>query len=122
MNRLYLLFCLVFITVGDSKAQPVPEFTVDRINICNGTTVQLTNSSTGANNYEWLIDGINYPKSPDTVATLFENCYGVQEIKLYASDTINGLTDSQSIYVDVFDTCFFHWTADIFKCPGDLLN
>jgi hypothetical protein len=120
--KFWLLIFSAFITILNVNGQPVSSFTVDRFNICSGTTVSLNNTSTAANTYEWLIEGIHYSYSRDTIAKLLESCYDIQEIKLRAGDTLTGLYDSSTILVEVFDTCFFHWTSDNIRCPGDTIE
>jgi hypothetical protein len=95
---------------------------VDRYNVCSGTSLILTNTSTGADAFEWKIEGSHYSYSQDTVVTLIEPCYDLKEIKLYAMNTVSGLSDSNSTVVEVFDTCYFHWTVDYTWCIGDTVS
>lgn len=102
-------------------AQVNAAFSTDRYNICSGNTVQLTNLSSGANSFEWFIEGVHYSNAIDTTATLYEGCYDLKEIKLIAWDSISGIIDSAIIVVEIFDTCFFHWTGTFLQCPDDTI-
>lgn len=102
--------------------QPNSNFTVDRYNVCSGTSLILTNTSTGADTFEWKIEGSHYSYSQDTVVTLVEPCYDLKEIKLIAINTVSGASDSSSTVVEVFDTCHFHWTGDYNWCIGDTVS
>jgi hypothetical protein len=107
-------------------AQPNSAFLVNRYNICSGTTLLLDNISNGANSYEWLLQNIDFSFShysycEDTIVTLIEPCYRLQQIKLIATDTLTGFYDSSSIVVEVFDTCFFHWHGTFNRCTGDTI-
>ncbi len=124
MKRLFphcLIFLILTCSLPDCFSQVIAGFTVDKYNICSGTSIQLNNTSTGANRFEWQIEGVHYSYTKDTSAVLQEACYALQEIKLLAEDTVSGFIDSASIIVEVFDTCFFHWTGTFLNCPGDTI-
>lgn len=126
MTRSLSVFCLVaLMTVMFALpvcSQPIANFTPDRWNICSGTPLILTNSSTAANAYEWLIENVHYSFSRDTTVILYEGCYDLKTITLRAWDTLTGAIDTHFVAVEVFDSCFFHWTGDFFNCPGDTIN
>lgn len=125
MKRLiirHVIFLLLTFSCIDGFSQVIASFTVDRYNVCSGTSVQLNNTSTGANKFEWLIEGTHYSHARDTNVVLQEACYDLQEIKLIVEDTLSGILDSSSIVVEVFDTCFFHWTGTFLNCPGDTIS
>ncbi len=125
MKRLFtpnLVFLLLTFSLPDCYSQVIAGFTVDKYNVCSGTSILLNNTSTGANRFEWQIEGIHYSYARDTSAVLQEDCYDLQEIKLIAEDTVSGFLDSVSIIVEVFDTCFFHWTGTFINCPGDTIS
>lgn len=95
---------------------------VSRYKVCSGSYVSLTNLSTGANDFEWLIENIHYSNAADTSFVFTENCYDKKIITLIACDTITGFCDSSVEFVEVFDSCFFHWTGDFLHCPGDTIT
>ena len=113
----FFLFCQTIAT-----SQPVASFFVDRHNICSGQIVNFNNTSSSSNMHQWLIDGVHYSFSLDTLAVLYEDCYDLKEIMLIAGDSTTGLSDSASIVVSVFDTCYFHWTGTFLNCPGDTIQ
>jgi len=115
------LFLISLLCSTFAASQPIASFEVDRYNICSGQTVHFNNTSTSSNTYEWLIEGTHYSFSRDTLAVLYEGCYDLKEIKLIVGDTITGLFDSATIVVEVFDTCFFHWTGTFINCPNDTI-
>lgn len=115
----FLTMIFFVITVNNVSGQPQSSFTVDRYNVCSGTTIILSNTSAGANSFEWKIEGAHYSFQRDTIATLIEPCYDLKELRLIATDTSSNESDSSSIVVEVFDSCFFHWTGDFTLCPGD---
>ncbi len=125
MKRLGVCVLYIVLTYFFSQktyAQVNASFTVDRYNICSGTSILMTNTSTGANRYEWKIDGLHYSYARDTSAVLTEDCYDLKEIKLFSEDSLSGIFDSASIVVEVFDTRYFHWTGTFFNCPGDTIS
>ena len=103
-------------------AQLLADFQPSRFKICSGATISLTNLSSGANYFQWLIDGQFYSASIDTQATLIENCYDMKTITLVACDSASGICDTSNKFVEVFDSCFFHWTGDFVNCPGDTIS
>ncbi len=122
MKTIYAISLLILLNNLNAFSQPNAEFTTNRTNICSGTSVNFFNSSTGANAYEWFIEGMHYSFSFDTSAILYEGCYDLKEIKLVARDTLSGLSDTVTKTVEVFDTCFFHWTGTFLNCPGDTIT
>jgi hypothetical protein len=118
----YLLFLFLVIEGKLASSQPVAAFTPSRFKICSGTTFNLINSSTGANSFQWFVDGQFYSAAIDTSISLTENCYDMKAIKLIGCDTLMGTCDSATQLVEVFDSCFFHWTGDILRCPGDTVS
>jgi PKD repeat protein len=80
--------------------KPSPFFSVDNV-ICNGETINTTNTTTGATpiTYEWLIDGISFSTDENT-STVFNEpniTFGVTSathtISLVATD-VNGCKDT----------------------------
>ena len=112
-------FCLIGHLI---HAQPMADFHPSRYKICSGSTIDLVNLSSGASTFQWLIDGQLYSASADTQATLVENCYDMKTITLIACDSVGSLCDTARKFVEVFDSCFFHWTGDFVNCPGDTIN
>jgi hypothetical protein len=108
--------------IKSGSTQPIASFTVDKYNVCSGSVLNLFNTSTGSNAYEWFIEGSHYSNSRDTSAILIEGCYDLKEIKLIATDTSTGISDSATQVVEVFDTCFFHLTGTFINCPGDTIR
>jgi hypothetical protein len=82
----------------------------------------LINNSSGANQYRWFIDGFFYSSSRDTSFNLVENCYDRKDIQLIVCDSATGACDTVHRFVEVFDSCYFHWTGDFFNCPGDTIT
>jgi hypothetical protein len=124
MNSLKIILLTLIIGMYSNQSvlcQPVADFSIDRYNVCSGITISLTNISSGANRYEWFIEGNHYSFATDTIAKLMEPCYDLKEIKLIAIDSISGLTVEHSEFIEVFDSCFFHWTGTILICPGDTI-
>ena len=113
------LIVIFFSIINSAYAQVDASFFPTKYNICSGTSVSLINTSTGANHFEWYFEGQFYSSARDTTAVLYEPCYELFEIKLIACDTSTSSCDSSRIFVEVFDSCFFHWTADIIQCAGD---
>ncbi|REJ84487.1 MAG: hypothetical protein DWQ44_09215 [Bacteroidetes bacterium] len=114
---------IIFINIClQLKAQPNAEFSLSRYKICSGSTVQLINSSSGANQFSWFIDGLHFSSAIDTQALFTEPCYKLIPVTLIAEDSLTGLRDSVTQFAEVFDTCFFHWNATILVCPGDTIR
>ncbi|MEX1000918.1 MAG: T9SS type A sorting domain-containing protein [Crocinitomicaceae bacterium] len=122
MKKILLNLIYVFLFSHSVFGQLNSDFTVDRYNVCSGTSLTLTNTSTGADFYEWKIEGSHYSYSQDTVVTLVEPCYDLKEIKLIAMNTVSGFSDSSSTVVEVFDSCYFHWIGDYNWCIGDTVR
>lgn len=103
-------------------AQPVASFSLDRYNICSGTTFQMINTSTMANKYVWMIEGTVYSNARDTLANLSDSCYDRKEISLIAIDTVSGMSDTARAYTEIIGACYFHWTGTFLSCPGDTIS
>lgn len=74
-----------------------PDFNATAINVCQGSTVDFTNSSTGATNYDWQIEGTSFSSNTDAQYTFGTS--GNFEIKLIAD---NGTCeDSTSVTITV---------------------
>jgi len=119
MIKILTALIFIFQICQSLFAQPTANFSVDRYNICSGSSLFLSNESTGADLFEWKIEGKHYSYSRDTVVVLLEPCYDLKEIRLIAVNTASGLMDSSALVVEVFDTCFFHWKGDYSWCVGD---
>lgn len=102
-----------------SQAQPVAAFAPGRHKVCSGSTVTLTNQSTGSHAYKWFINEVFYSSSVNDSVVLYEPCYDLQSIKLVATDTLTGLSDSATVIVEVFDTCYLHLKIEKTNCIGD---
>lgn len=105
-----------------TEAQPSAGFELSRHKVCSGGAVDFINTSVDANSFEWYIDGQFYSSALDTTAIFHESCYDVIFIRLVSCDTLSGICDTANSAIEVFDSCFFHWTADIISCPGDTIN
>jgi hypothetical protein len=121
MKNILILLLLCTVTLK-TFTQPVSDFILSGHKICSGNEFSLINTSTFANEYEWLIDGNHYSNAKDTTCIIFENCYELYPVMLIACDSVSGNCDSVTQYVEVFDSCFFHWTGDFFACPGDTIH
>lgn len=121
MKLLLLCVSILYFNIA-LLAQPIASFMPDRFNVCSGTTVLFTNTSIASNAYTWLIEGQLYSTNKDLLATLVEPCYELTEIKLIARDTTTGFSDSNTMFIEVFDSCFFHWNGDFLKCIGDTVE
>ena len=121
-SSLYLFSGIFLLNIVSGLAQPNASFMVDKYKVCSGSTLNFNNTSTGSNSYEWFIEGIHYSSSRDTSVILIEGCYDLKEIKLIATDTSTGISDSAIQVVEVFDTCFFHLTGTFINCPGDTIR
>lgn len=86
------------VTVVGAGCDVVAGFTADDLEVCQGTTVSFTNTSTDATDYEWEIDGTSY--STDTDPTYTFNTTGTFEITLIASDGTCDDTFSETITVN----------------------
>ena len=104
-----------------SQAQPVAAFAPGRHKVCSGSTVTLTNQSTGSHAYKWFINEVFYSSSVNDSVVLFEPCYDLQSIKLVATDTLTGLSDTAAVIVEVFDTCYLHLKIEKTNCTGDTI-
>jgi hypothetical protein len=118
MNRVLVLLLAHSI----ASAQPVSDFMVSRTKVCSGSSISLINASVGAHSYEWLIDNLHFSFAADTHAVMYEPCYDMKKITLIACDSATALCDTSHRFIEVFDSCFFHWTADILKCAGDTVS
>ena len=89
-----------------SQAQPVAAFAPGRHKVCSGSTVTLTNQSTGSHAYKWFINEVFYSSSVNDSVVLFEPCYDLQSIKLVlergrsAGPRASRLIVSHSIFSD----------------------
>ncbi len=117
MKYMTLLILLIWIVKAD--AQPNASFSLSRTKVCSGKGFSGINNSTGANRWQWKVDGVHYSSAFDTSFLYLEPCWDKKRITLWATDTISFTADSFDAYVEVFDSCFFHWTTDVFACSGD---
>jgi hypothetical protein len=74
------------------------DFTASATNICSGTTVDFTNTSTGATNYTWKINEFAFSNSTDAAQNF--SAPGSFDIELVADDGA-GCEDSLTITIDV---------------------
>lgn len=102
-------------------AQPVAAFSAGRHKVCSGGTVTLTNQSTGSQAYKWFVNDVFYSAAVNDSVVLYEPCYDLQSIKLVATDTITGLSDTATTVVEVFDTCYMHYNIEMTNCIGDTI-
>lgn len=72
------------VTVVGAGCDVVAGFTADNLEVCEGSTVSFTNTSTDATDYEWEIDGTLF--STDTDPTYTFNTAGTFDITLIAAD------------------------------------
>ncbi|MBP6334639.1 MAG: T9SS type A sorting domain-containing protein [Bacteroidia bacterium] len=121
-SRIFVSILFTILSYSSIAQNPIAAFSPSRYNVCSGTSIQLTNTSSWANSYRWFVEGIHYSDSEHVSVILYDGCYSLQEIRLVALDTLTGLSDTTTRSVEVFDSCFFHWTGTFLNCPGDTIT
>lgn len=72
--------------------------TTPALNVCAGEVLNFTNTSTGATNYNWELDGFTFSTMTDAVLSFASA--GSYEIELFADDGA-GCIDSSSVTINV---------------------
>ncbi|MDX2360818.1 MAG: T9SS type A sorting domain-containing protein [Crocinitomicaceae bacterium] len=88
---------IVTVQCGTVSCPVVAGFTTSNDTICEGTTVNFGNTSTGAISYQWLMDAM--PFSTTTNATQLFNTAGDYQITLAATD--GSCIDTISVFIYV---------------------
>jgi PKD repeat protein len=88
-------------------------FTSSGTTICEGTTINLTNSSTGALGYNWFLDGVNFSQATDTSYTF--STAGTYELKLQALDTAcyDSMVETITVYAEPVAAGFMYTNSNI---------
>ena len=116
-----ILFFLAFLAITIAAAQPTASFTTSKTKVCSGSKVMLTNSSTNATGFKWLIEDTLYSTSENDSVIMIGTCSDLQSIKLIAEDASKGLSDTLMRLVEVFDSCAMHLHGDFTNCVGDTI-
>lgn len=98
-------------------AQPVADFTASHHRQCPGITVQLHNTSTGADSYEWFVDNTHYSYAQDTVLEWISN--GIKAVKLAATNTATNQSNMATDYVEMLGTSSLFLTGSFALAVGD---
>jgi len=116
----YILLLYILLSSFYVYSQPVADFITLPSFVCSGISVNLTNISTGATSYQWMIDGVPYATSKDTSVTLYSVCSKKFKIILIASDGVIYDTTSKSLRVwKGWDSCGVSWQVGFTGCIGD---
>lgn len=87
------------ITVSECDP-PVPSFTISNNNICLGSCIDFTNTSTNSDSYEWIFNG-GFPggSTDENPTNICFNNEGVFEVLLIGINTFTNDTISQTVTV-----------------------
>ncbi|MCT4582833.1 MAG: PKD domain-containing protein [Flavobacteriales bacterium] len=87
------------ITVSECDP-PVPSFTISNNNICLGSCIDFTNTSTNSDSYEWIFDG-GFPggSTDENPTNICFNTEGVFNISLIAFNSLTSDTIIQTVTV-----------------------
>ncbi|MFA0963101.1 S8 family serine peptidase [Roseivirga sp. BDSF3-8] len=99
-----------FVRVGDCEGELIADFEADAITVPLGTTVQFTNLSQNATNYDWYFEGGDPLRSTETNPAVTFNKVGTFNVRL-RSQAADGQTavEIKDDYITVFapgDDCF----------------
>ncbi|MGB3180045.1 MAG: S8 family serine peptidase [Cyclobacteriaceae bacterium] len=100
----------ILVRVADCEGELMADFEADAIAVPLGTTVQFTNLSTNATNYDWYFEGGDPLRSTETNPAVTYNKVGTFNVRLRAQGP-EGKTDVEikDNYITVFapgDDCF----------------
>lgn len=119
-----LSFLSFFMLLQSAVHAQVPHASfASKTRVCANIDFAITSTSTGADSYEWFVNGIHYSYDPDTILSIFTFCTVNKELKLVATNTISGLTDTllKTILV-TSNVCNQHLDIDYEACPGDTIT
>lgn len=99
----------------------IPGFTASDTSICEGETVQFTNSTAGASSYAWYEDGILFDTTANT-SRLFTTA-GTRTIMLVGDNGTCSDTLVQTIHINAFPVAGFNFPPeDSILCEGGSIN
>ena len=111
-----------FITVSECLP-PVPSFTISNNNICLGSCIDFTNTSTNATHYEWIFTG-GFPggSTDENPTNICFNTIGVYEAKLIAYNSFTSDTLTQTITVSQPPLIIISDSVTIFQGTNTVLS
>jgi hypothetical protein len=122
MKNVSLLLAFLLFHFAAFGQNPESSFT-GKTRVCSNTEFAIHSTSTDADTYEWLVDDIHYSYAPDTVLSLFSICNDYINLKLIATNTSSGLSDTSGKIVFVTGvSCSLHLYVDYEGCPGDTVT
>lgn len=110
---------LAFLLLGTAANAQLASF-ISKTRVCSGVSFTLKSTSFNSNACHWLIDGVSYATSPDTVAVFSTPCSDNHTITLVAINTNTGGTDTISKNMSVLSaTCTGQSGMDYTGCYAD---
>ncbi len=91
------------VTIDDPGTDPIPGFSTSNTSICNGESIQLTNTSVNATSYSWITSGGTLSSTTDENPTLTVTTSGSYTVQLIAFNATGNATTSQNVNVTVFE-------------------
>lgn len=122
MKNVSLLLTFMLFQFAAFAQNPESSFT-SKSRVCSNVEFAIHSTSTDADTYEWLVDNVHYSYNPDTVLSLFSICNDYVNLKLMATNTSSGLSDTSSKIVFVTGaSCGLHLYVDYEGCLGDTVT
>ena len=92
---------LDIIEVGDVSTLPTAAFTASKTIICNGASVDFTNTSTGNPTYQWTFEGGTPTNSTDMNPTVSYNTPGTYDVTLVVTNQFGDHTLLEADHISV---------------------
>jgi PKD repeat protein len=89
------------VIIDSPGSNPVPGFSSGATTICQGQTIQLTNTSTNATSYSWTTTGGSLSSTTDANPILTVTSSGTYTIGLTAFNTFGNATTTQNLNVTI---------------------